>query len=245
VANAAFDALTPSDNPSEVFNITVSNSNGQNYNTTLTLNIHGADDAPIVTSADVVGSVTEDAGPALLINGDFETGNLTGWTTTGSDIHDEFLGLGGPFGNFSAVLRPPGGVGTETLTQDAATTNGTHYLVTFTVFGDVESSSNEFIASWNGVNLLDLVNNNDAGPHTYTFDVVGNGSSEPLSFTYSDDGTGIILDNVSVASQTGPATESTNGHIAFTDVETGDTHTVSATPNGAGYVGTFTVDPVT
>jgi VCBS repeat-containing protein len=245
VANTALDQLTPSDNPTEVFNITVTNSIGQNYDTTLTFNFHGADDLPVVTSADVVGSVTEDAGPALLTNGDFETGDLTGWAGTGADIDAEFLGLGGPFGNYSAVLRPPGGVGTETLTQDAATTNGTHYLVTFTVFGDVESSSNEFIASWNGVNLLDLVNNNDAGPHTYTFDVVGNGSSEPLSFTYDDDGTGFILDNVSVASQTGPATESTNGHIAFTDVETGDTHTVSATPDGAGYVGTFTVDPVT
>ncbi len=88
VANAAFDALTPSDNPTETFNITVSNSLGQDYNTTLTLNLHGADDAPIVTSADVVGSLTEDAGPTLVTNGDFETGNLTGWTVTGSDIHD-------------------------------------------------------------------------------------------------------------------------------------------------------------
>ena len=244
VANAAFDALTPSDNPTETFNITVTNSLGQNYDTTLTLNIHGADDSPVVTSADVVGSVTEDAGPALLTNGGFETGDLTGWTTTGSDIQNEFLGLGGPFGNFSAVLSPPGGVGTETLTQDAATTAGTHYLVSFTVFGDPESGHDEFVASWNGVNLLDLVDNN-GGPVTYTFDVTGDGHSDPLSFTYSDDGNGIILDNVSVASQTGPATESTNGHIAFTDVETGDTHTASATPDGAGYVGTFTVDPVT
>ena len=246
VANGAFDQLTPSDNPTETFNITVTNSLGQDYNTTLTVNIHGADDAPIVTSADVVGSVTEDAGPALLTNGGFETGDLTGWTVTdpANDIHAEFLGLGGPFGNYSAVLRPDGGIGTETLSQDVATTAGTHYLVSFTVFGDPESGSNEFVASWNGVNLLDLVNNT-GGPVTYTFDVVGDGSSDPLHFTYADDGNGIILDNVSVASQTSPPTESTNGHIAFTDVETGDTHTVSATPDGAGYVGTFTVDPVT
>jgi VCBS repeat-containing protein len=244
VANAAFDALTPGQNPTETFNITVSNSLGQNYNTTLTLNIHGADDAPIVTSADVVGSITEDAGPTLLTNGGFETGDLTGWTTTGSGIQAEFLGLGGPYGNDSAVLAPPGGIGTETLSQSVATTAGTHYLVSFTAFGDPESGHNELIASWNGVNLLDLVNNN-GGPHTYTFDVVGDGSSDPLSFTYSDDGNGLILDNVSVNTETPPAVQTTNGHIAFTDAETGDTHTVSVTPDGAGYVGTFTVDPVT
>jgi VCBS repeat-containing protein len=244
VANTAFDQLLPGDNPTEVIDITVSNNLGQNFDTTLTLNLHGAADAPVITSADVVGSLTEDAGPAVLTNGDFENG-LTGWTVVGSDIHDEFIGLGGQFGNFSAVLGPPGGVGTETLSQGVATTAGTHYLVSFTAFGDPESGNNELVASWNGHNLVDVVNNTAGGPVTYSFDVVGDGNSDPLSFTYKDDGNGIILDNVSVTPQTGPATESTSGHIAFSDIETGDTHTVSVTPDAAGYVGTFTVDPVT
>jgi VCBS repeat-containing protein len=245
VANSAFDQLLPTDNPTEVFNITVTNSLGQDYNTTLTLNLHGAADAAIVTSADVVGSITEDAGPTLLTNGDFETGNLNGWTTTGSDIHAEFLGLGGEFGNYSAVLAPPGGVGTETLNQSVATTAGTHYLVSFTAFGDPESGHNELIASWNGVNLVDVVDNTAGGPVTYTFDVVGDGGNDALAFTYDDNGNGIILDNVSVATETPPAVQTTDGHIAYTDVETGDTHTVSVTPDGTDYVGTFTVDPVT
>jgi RTX calcium-binding nonapeptide repeat (4 copies) len=244
IANSAFDQLLPSDNPTEAFNITVTNSLGQDYNTTLTLNLHGAADAAIVSSADVVGSITEDAGPTLLTNGDFEAG-ITGWTVVGSDIHAEFLGLGSEFGNISAVLGPPGGVGTETLSQSVATTAGTHYLVSFTVFGDPESGHNEFVASWNGGNLLDLVNNTQGGTTTYTFDVVGDGGNDPLSFTYNDDGNGIILDNVSVATETPPAVQSTSGHIAYTDVETGDTHTVSVTPDGTDYVGTFTVDPVT
>lgn len=244
IANSAFDQLLPGDNPTEVFNITVANSNGQHYDTTLTLNLHGAADAAIVTSADVVGSITEDAGPTLLTNGDFEAG-ITGWTVVGSDIQAEFLGLGSEFGNISAVLGPPGGVGTETLSQSVATTAGTHYLVSFTAFGDPESGHNELIASWNGANLVDVVDNTAGGPVTYTFDVVGDGGNDPLSFTYDDNGNGIILDNVSVATETPPAVQSTSGHIAYTDVETGDTHTVSVTPDGTDYVGTFTVDPVT
>jgi Ca2+-binding RTX toxin-like protein len=244
IANTALDQLTPSDNPTEVFNITVTNSVGQDYATTLTFNVHGADDAAIVTSADVVGSITEDAGPSLLTNGDFEAG-LAGWTTTGSEIHAEFFGLGGEFGNSSALLSPPGGIGTETLSQSVATTAGTHYLVSFTAFGDPESGHNELIANWNGVNLIDVVNNTQGGPVTYTFDVVGDGGSDALSFTYDDNGNGIILDNVSVATETPPATQTTGGHISYSDIETGDTHTVSVTPDGADYVGTFTVDPVT
>jgi VCBS repeat-containing protein len=244
IANTALDQLLPGQDPTEQFNITVTNSLGQNYDTTLTFNFHGADDQPIVTSADVVGSVTEDAGPTLLTNGDFEAG-LAGWTTTGSDIHAEFLGIGGEFGNTSVVLAPPGGIATQTLSQSVATTAGTHYLVSFTVFGDPESGHNEFIASWNGTNLLDLVNNTQGGTTTYTFDVVGDGGSDALAFTYNDDGNGIILDNASVNSETPPATQSAGGHIAFTDVETGDTHTVSATPDSADYVGTFTLDSVT
>src|SRR5258708_2720087 len=42
----------------------------------------------------------------------------------------------------------------------------------------------------------------------------------------------------------GAAVETTSGSIAFTDVETADTHTASFTPDGSGYVGSFSLDPV-
>src|SRR5262249_22071071 len=35
------------------------------------------------------------------------------------------------------------------------------------------------------------------------------------------------------------------GSISFADVETGDTHTASFAPQSGGYVGTFSLDPVT
>jgi VCBS repeat-containing protein len=53
-----------------------------------------------------------------------------------------------------------------------------------------------------------------------------------------------LLDAVSVAPTPGPATETTDGSIAFSDAETADTHTVSFVPQGSGYVGTFSLDPL-
>jgi VCBS repeat-containing protein len=82
---------------------------------------------------------------------------------------------------------------------------------------------------------------------TYTFEVDASATSltTPLVFSYSDDGIGIFLDQVAVQSTTGPATETADGSVSFSDVETGDTHTAGFTPQSGGYVGTFTLDPVT
>ncbi len=176
VANAAFDALTPSDNPTETFNITVTNSLGQNYDTTLTLNIHGADDAPIVTSADVVGSVTEDAGPTLLTNGGFETGDLTGWTATGSDIQAEFLGLGGPFGNYQRGARTArrGRHGNP----HAGCRHHRRHALSRELHGVRRSRSPATMNSSRAGtgSICSTSSTTTAGLVTYTFDVVGDGS---------------------------------------------------------------------
>jgi VCBS repeat-containing protein len=63
-------------------------------------------------------------------------------------------------------------------------------------------------------------------------------------FTYADDADGILLDQVAVNSTTAPATQSAQGTINFSDVETSDTHVASFQPDGTGYVGTFSLDPV-
>ena len=54
----------------------------------------------------------------------------------------------------------------------------------------------------------------------------------------------MFVDKVSITPTPGPATETSSGSIAFSDVETADTHTASFTPQGSGYVGTFSLDPV-
>ena len=70
------------------------------------------------------------------------------------------------------------------------------------------------------------------------------GPTTQLCFNFATDGTGLFVDQISVTPTPGPATETTSGAITFTDVETADTHSASFTPDGSGYVGTFSLDPV-
>ena len=237
-ANSAFDQLQVGDNPTEQFNITVTDSLGRSQTTTLTINITGASDAPVITSTNALGSITEDAGPTVAVNGGFETGDLTGYSSSGVSVDPLFIG--GEFGNYSARLS-----GTGFLEQDASTVAGQHYIVSFYVAGDADASSSSLQVFWDGAQILSQTDV-ALGFTKYTFDLVGDGSdpTTQLFFSFGTDGTGLLVDQISITPTPGPATETTSGSITFTDVETADTHTASFTPDGSGYVGTFSLDPV-
>lgn len=242
VANSAVDPLQVGDTVTDQFTFTVTDSFGNATTETLTLHVAGVNDAPLITAASSGDLIVEDAGPSTLVNGGFETGDLTGWSASAPTISVQFLGLGEGFGDYSAALGPTGTP--ETLSQEIFTTPGQHYVLSFFVLGDTESTSNSLTVSWDGSPVLALVDD-FAGFTRYTFDVVASGSSTSLQFTYTDDGIGLALDQISVAAANGTATESTSGTISFSDAETADTHTASFSPDGTGYVGTFTLDPVT
>jgi VCBS repeat-containing protein len=237
-ANTAFDQLQVGDNPVETFNITVMDSLGRTQATTLTFEFTGTDDTPIITSTSALGSITEDAGPTVAVNGGFETGDLSGYSSSGVFVDPLFFG--GEFGTYAARLS-----GTGFLEQDGATVAGQHYIVSFYVAGDADASGSSLKAYWDGAQILNQTNV-ALGFTKYTFDLVGDGSDATarLHFDFSTDGTGLLVDQISITPTPGPATETASGSIAFSDVETADTHTASFTPDGGGYVGTLSLGPV-
>lgn len=246
LANANLDPLAVGDTATEVFTFTVTDSLNRSETTTLTLNVFGADDAAVITAADAFGSVTEDVGPIAISNGGFETGDFTDWVADGG-TSVQFLALGDAFGNYSVVLGPSVG----SLSQDIATVAGEHYMLSFVVSGDPNSDDNDsgttdnsLFVTWDGTTVLARTDSYD-GFTLYTFDVVATDTNSTLSFNYTDNGTGMILDQVLVASATAPATETADGSISFSDIETTDTHTATFVAAGGDYLGTFTLGPIT
>jgi len=238
-ANANLDPLQVGDTAIDQFTFMVSDTQGHNVPTTLTFNVSGADDAPIVTSAIALGTLTEDAGPTVGVNGGFETGDLTGWFSSGVTVTPTFVG--GELGNYAAQTSSSG-----FLEQDVTTVAGQHYLLSFFVAGDPESTSTAFTAYWDGTPLV-AETAVAAGFTKFTFDVVGDASdpTTQLFFDFTGNHGNLFVDQMSISPTPGPATETTDGSIAFSDVETSDTHAASFTPDGGGYVGTFSLDPVT
>jgi VCBS repeat-containing protein len=236
-ANANVDPLQDGDSVTDVFNFTVTDSLGRTESTTLTINVLGTDDAPVVTAASALGTLTEDAGPTVGVNGDFETGDLTGWFSSSVTAEGHFLG--GQLGNFGARAA-----GFGFLEQNAVTTAGQHYTLSFYVAGDSEGNDTTLSVYWDGVQIL-AVSNASPGFTQYTFDVLGDALDPTTQLFFDFGGTGAqFIDQVSITPTPGPATEETSGSISFSDVETADTHTASFVPQGSGFVGIFSLDAV-
>jgi len=238
-ANPALDGLLAGQHATDLFNFTVTDSFGHSTPTTLTFNITGSHEAPQVTSAVAFGSITEDAGPSLAVNGGFETADFTGWTASGPDV--EFAALGGDFGNYTATLSGGG-----SLAQNIATVAGQHYTLSFYLAGDAGGGSQSFSASFGGTTLVSATNSEIAFGFTkYTFDVIGDGLTDQFLIGYTAGISGMHFDQFSLAPTPGPAVETSDGSVSFSDSDPGDAHTASFTPHDSNYVGTFSLDPVT
>jgi hypothetical protein len=138
----------------------------------------------------------------LVVNGDFETGNLNGWNyipaATNSWLPVQYGWLGG---NYDASFGA--GPGTtlpidDTIQQNIATVVGQTYTFSFQLANIQSQSPNDFTASWDGVPLFNAVNLPDFGYTQYTYNVIATAASSTISFAGYEPVGAYLLDNVNV-----------------------------------------------
>jgi len=135
----------------------------------------------------------------LVLNGGFETGDFTGWTTFGDSSFsgvDSFVPLSG---TYAAYFGSPVGGG---ISQSLATTAGGSYMVEFWLQNEADvtgvSSSNSFEFDWDGAAVLSVA---DAAPFGYThysFLLTASSGSTDLRFAFSQTPAFWDMDDVSV-----------------------------------------------
>ena len=136
----------------------------------------------------------------LIVNGGFETGDFTGWTT-GPNTFPQFI-VGSPVhsGHFAAQIagfsnRP------DTLSQAVTTSPGQSYDLSFWRFVDGGGPTILLTGSWDGQQIFSEFNTGSQPYQQFSFNVVGTGS-DTLLFTSANDPSFTYLDDVSLTPST-------------------------------------------
>ena len=154
----------------------------------------------------VLASVALSAHANLVVNPGFETGSFAPWTNTG-DTSFSGVSNGVPVhsGSYAAFFGPTSNDGF--LDQNIVTVPGLSYIVDFWLSNDDSVGNNHMSASFNGVQILSLVN---AAPFPYTHytsnPIMATTALTDLHFTFYNPPAYYYLDDVAVNAVPEPGT---------------------------------------
>ncbi len=153
-----------------------------------------------------LGLIGTFANAALVSNGDFETGDFSGWTQFGDPSNTAVDTVAAQFGAYGAYFGSVGDTGG--IKQTLTTSANQFYTVKFWLMSeaDVNNTSipNSFDISWGGNSVTSLVDASAFGYSQYTFTLQATSVSTDLSFTFQNDPAFWDLDSVSVTESANP-----------------------------------------
>jgi hypothetical protein len=133
----------------------------------------------------------------LIVNGGFETGDFTGWTTAGTSYPVYIVTSPVESGTYAAQIAGYS-YNPDTLSQTVADTAGQSYVLSFSRYVNDGAPIVSLNVSWNGNSVFSELNPTTVDIYqTFTFNVVGSGS-DALIFTSANDPSATFLDNVSL-----------------------------------------------
>ena len=140
----------------------------------------------------------------LVVNGGFESNGgacgsaLSNWTGGGAFANNAGC-LPGSYPSHSGAWSAGFGsvLGVAPISQDLATVAGMSYHLSFFLQSD-GFTPNQFIVSWDGVEVFNQSNIGTSGYVQYSFDLIAVDSSTTLTFAGRNDPAWLTLDDVSV-----------------------------------------------
>jgi hypothetical protein len=149
------------------------------------------------------------AGPNIVTNGGFETGDFSNWTQVGNITETEVrcqppaLFPTPPEGNCEAFFGPFGSDGG--ITQALNTLTGRSYNVSFDLWSDGGTPS-DFSAFFGGTQLISVVDRPRGPFGAFSFNLPATSTSTTLAFNFRNDSGFLAFDAVSVSLVPEPAT---------------------------------------
>jgi len=149
------------------------------------------------------------AAPAIN-NGDFETGDFTGWTLTGDTDFNVVTSDAPHTGTYGALFGQQGNA--ASIVQSIATETGHSYAISFWL-GNLGGSINnpatvsDFAVLANNASLLQLSDKSATDYTQYTVSFTASSSSSALAFSLRQDETYWLLDDVTITDTTSPVPE--------------------------------------